>query len=1026
MSDELEVVVTSVLEADEEASSRRIAAQLPSISDKVNQSSKIKVGIALDDSAVSAQAGAFVQKINQKVAANKVGVKLGLDKESIAKLQTELGSLHVDSSITNSMVEQIDKMGIRIDRVSGSWKQVADSERQLLALTIQGTDETGKAVSYLQTYDVATQEISTTMTNVTLNLEQQRKSAAALAKQVEKDNQSRLNFLLKQQIAINKINASYTGESSQKPIVDQSRLDSFGTKVTEINNKIAALKAASGALSGDQQREIIELIANAKALGEAYRTLERAPTKLRTKDVVTIRDEELSKLDAYRTKLSNVGNLTQDFAARIDKLHNELSGASDGAALTKYLNQFSTLSAEVKSFDAQVEGVVQKYNSLLSARGRATQIRKKMFSTSQGTEEYKTMAAELARVKEEQAKITQEIRTQSHLMPEMVAAAKARSQHDERAIQQNYELAVAEGRVKDAVTVINKEMASMPQKVAELQARFSALGNPSKELANNIAELDRQINVVNGDNKLDGQGKIAAYEKLRQILEDCTSEVMHFEKLSRLDVADSRFESGLAKAKQDLITIETKWSALKRDPGLNEQLNQLKVSLGRVNNQADFSKWKAQLSAFRAEVKAAGKDTLSLGDVFKNNLTKVSQWIGATTIIFQTWQTLREGFDVVKDLDNALIDLKKTTDATEEQYRSFYYTANQTAKELGASTKDIIQQTADWARLGYSLDEASTLSRNSAIFSAVSEDLDLTEATDGLVSMLKAFKELDVNDSLDGIISKINEVGNNFAVSNADIVDSLTRSSSAMAAANNTFEQTVALATAATEITRDSSQVGNALKTISMRLRGYDEETETYSDDLKEITGDIANLTKVASNNNQGISLFEANDPNTYRSTYDILKDIADIWDEIQDKERAQLLEKLFGKQRAQVGAALISNFKQAEKAMDAMAGSAGSASKELARAQDSIVFKLNALKETWVGVAQNLYDTRTIKNVIDLLTDMSGVIQTITKSLGTLGTVSAGVLGVQFIRSVGRPKMTGSHDVPTYALVVTRNELAS
>lgn len=1023
MSDELEVVVTSVLEADEEASSRRIAAQLPSISDKVNQSSKIKVGIALDDSAVSAQAGAFVQKINQKVAANKVGVKLGLDKESIAKLQTELGSLHVDSSITNSMVEQIDKMGIRIDRVSGSWKQVADSERQLLALTIQGADETGKAVSYLQTYDAETQEISTTMTNVTLNLEQQRKSAAALAKQIERDNQSRLNFLSKQQIEINKINASYTGQSSQKPIVDQMRLESFGAKVTEINNKIAALKAASGALSGEQQREIVELIANAKALGEAYRTLERAPTKLRTKDVVTIRDEELSKLDAYKAKLANVGNLTQDFASRIDRLHNELSGASDGAALTKYLNQFSTLSAEVKSFDAQVAGVIQKYNSLLSARGRATQISKKMARTSHGTEEYQIMATELARVEAEQAKITQEIMTQAHLVPEVVAAAKARSQHDEKIVQQNYELAVAEGRVKDAVTVINNEMASMPQKVAELQARFSALANPTTSLATNIAKFKEQIASVNGN---DGQDKVIAYEKLLQILENCTSEVTHLEKLSRLDVADSRFESGLAKAKQDLIAIETKWSALKNDPGLNAQLNQLKVILGRVNSQADFSKWKAQLSAFRAEVKAAGKDTLSLGDVFKNNLTKVSQWIGATTIIFKTWQTLREGFDVVKDLDNALIDLKKTTHATEEQYRSFYYTANHTAKELGASTKDIIQQTADWARLGYSLDEASTLSRNSAIFSAVSEDLDLTEATDGLVSMLKAFKELDVNDSLDGIISKINEVGNNFAVSNADIVDSLTRSSSAMAAANNTFEQTVALATAATEITRDSSQVGNALKTISMRLRGYDEETETYSDDLKEITGDIANLTKVASNNNQGISLFEADDPNTYRSTYDILKDIADIWNEISDKNQAQLLEKLFGKQRAQVGAALISNFKQAEKAMDAMAGSAGSASKELARAQDSIVFKLNALKETWVGVAQNLYDTRTIKNVIDLLTDMSGVIQTITKSLGTLGTVSAGVLGVQFIRSVGRPKMTGSHDVPTYALVVTRNELAA
>lgn len=1024
MSDELEVVVTSVLEADEEASSRRIAAQLPSISDKVNQSSKIKVGIALDDSAVSAQAGAIVQKINQKVAANKVGVQLGLDQNSITKLQAELNNLHVDPSITNSMVEQIDQMGIRIDRVSGKWEKSVDGARNLLNLTIQGKDQAGKVVSYFQTYDEQTKEISTTTTNITLDLERQRKSAAALARQTEKDNQSRLNYLSKQQIEINKINASYTGESSQKPIVDQSRLESFGEKVTEINNKIAALKATNGALSGDQQREIVELIANAKALGEAYRTLERTPTKLRTKDVVTIRDEELSKLDAYKTKLSNVGNLTQDFAARIDKLHNELSGASDGAALTSYLNQFSILSAEVKSFDAQVDGVVQKYNSLLSARGRATQIRKKMFSTSQGTEEYQTTAAELARVEAEQSKITQEIRIQSHLMPEVVAAAKARSQHDERAMQQNYELAVAEGRVKDAVASINKEMASMPQKVAELQARFSALGNPSKELAGNIAELDRQLKAVNGG-KPDDQGKIAAYEKLRQILEDCTSEVMHFEKLSRLDVADSRFESGLAKAKQDLITIETKWSALKNDPGLNAQLNQLKVSLGRVNNQADFSKWKAQLSAFRAEVKAAGRDTLSFGDVLKNNLTKVSQWIGATTIIFKTWQTLREGFDVVKDLDNALIDLKKTTHATEEQYRSFYYTANQTAKELGASTKDIIQQTSDWARLGYSLEDATTLSRNSAIFSAVSEDLDLTEATDGLVSILKAFK-LDANDSLDGIISKVNEVGNNFAVSNADIVEALTRSSSAMAAANSTFEQTVALATAATEITRDASQVGNALKTISMRIRGYDEETETFSDDLKTITGDIADLTKVASNNKQGVSLFEADDPNTYRAPYEILKDIADIWDEISDKNQAKLLEKLFGKQRAQVGAAIISNFKQAEKAMDAMAGSAGSASKELERAQDSIVFKLNALKETWVGVAQNLYDTRTIKNVVDALTGISGVIQTITKSLGTLGTVSAGVLGVQFIRSVGRPKMTGSHDVPTYALVVTRNELAA
>ena len=59
----------------------------------------------------------------------------------------------------------------------------------------------------------------------------------------------------------------------------------------------------------------------------------------------------------------------------------------------------------------------------------------------------------------------------------------------------------------------------------------------------------------------------------------------------------------------------------------------------------------------------------------------------------------------------------------------------------------------------------------------------------------------------------INTVGNNFAVSNADISEILTRSSSAMMEANNSLADTIAVGTAATEITRDAASVGTALKT---------------------------------------------------------------------------------------------------------------------------------------------------------------------------------------------------------------------
>ena len=171
--------------------------------------------------------------------------------------------------------------------------------------------------------------------------------------------------------------------------------------------------------------------------------------------------------------------------------------------------------------------------------------------------------------------------------------------------------------------------------------------------------------------------------------------------------------------------------------------------------------------------------------------------------------------------------MRKTTEATEAEYRKFYLTANETAKALGVTTEEVISQTAEWSRLGYTITEAAELAKNSAIFRAVSPEMDIAMATDGLVSVIKAF-DIDVEDTMDGIISKVNAVGNAFAVSNADIVEALTRSSSAMAAANNTFDETVALATAAIEITRDAASVGNGLKTLSMRIRGYDEETEEY------------------------------------------------------------------------------------------------------------------------------------------------------------------------------------------------------
>ncbi len=74
----------------------------------------------------------------------------------------------------------------------------------------------------------------------------------------------------------------------------------------------------------------------------------------------------------------------------------------------------------------------------------------------------------------------------------------------------------------------------------------------------------------------------------------------------------------------------------------------------------------------------------------------------------------------------------------------------------------------------------------------------------------------------------------------------------------------------------------------------YDEETEEFIGNVEQLSGDIADLTKTAKNSG-GISLFKDADKTEYKSTYELLKEISGIWDELTDKQQAGLLEKLAG-----------------------------------------------------------------------------------------------------------------------------------
>lgn len=220
------------------------------------------------------------------------------------------------------------------------------------------------------------------------------------------------------------------------------------------------------------------------------------------------------------------------------------------------------------------------------------------------------------------------------------------------------------------------------------------------------------------------------------------------------------------------------------------------------------------------------------------------------------------------------------------------------------------------------------------------------------------------------------------------------RSAAALAATGTTWTDAFALFTGAQEVLQNSEVAGRALRSISMRIHGYSEDSEDglleTDEELKDITGDLIDLTKTAEHT-QGVSIFKDGSTTEFKSLVDYFGEINAIWNEMSQKQQNDFLQKAFGKTQAQAGAALIQNYDAVKDSLAAMEDSAGNADAEMSIVEESINFKINALKETWVGTIQGILKRDDIGAVVDALTKLSGAIGFVIEKLGLLGTIGVG-----------------------------------
>ena len=496
-------------------------------------------------------------------------------------------------------------------------------------------------------------------------------------------------------------------------------------------------------------------------------------------------------------------------------------------------------------------------------------------------------------------------------------------------------------------------------------------------------------------NAKDGDDKIAAAKKLDLAINETTNSVR---KMNAEYAKDSKISS-LNQKVQEFYDKNTK--------SHRKYGNQLKSILSQTASGASLTK--EQLQGLETEfvkitnaARQGGQLGLSFFDKIKQGAQSFSMWFGTTNILMKALSIGKDVVKNIKEIDSAMTNLYKVTDETDSRYDRFLESASKKAKELGRSISSLVEQTAEWAKRGYSIDDAEKLAETSSIYANVGEVDDATAVSD-ITTALKAFN-IEAKNSID-VVDKLNALGNKYATSSADLGEGLKKSASALALAGNDINQSLAMITGGTEITQDASEMGNAIKVLSMRLRGMKGKLEELGEEsegiesISKIQTQILNLTKGS------VNIFK--DDGSFKSTYEIIKGIAKVWKDISKTDQAALLEIVAGKQRGNQIAALIQSFQsgQAEKAYADAVNSEGSAMQEQERWLESIEAKTQQFEASWQSLSNTFLDSDIVKDFVDFGTGAVNILESIIDKVGGLNAVIGGAGLFAGIKGIGSVK---------------------
>lgn len=1001
---ENELIVTAGLNFS--ASESFIISQLKTIQDNFNQAGGLQIDCAINTNNLSnlqsqlnsmsrgLSIGVNTENVQQRVLQTVSVIQQNLDRNALAAnvnfninqsqierfTHTLTDLLHVQGVDTEQLQQRLQNLGITIEKITPSFTQASRAgERFLSAISIKGVDASGNIVTYVENFNRQTHEFQNSTLKVEENFAKIRKAEEEVKSETEAV-QKAMNDFLRLQGKYDLYSKKFGNEQSlQRQFAEISRIiQGFGSadSLEARRESIIRLDSALKLIKVD----IDALNQSASGVGRLYPNISFESGS----STSSILQSAKEQLNTYLRAESIEGE-----ASRVKRAIEDTSGS---------LQQFYV---QVERGDKSVETLTYALNSqgnayeylgkVIREADNSTDFRRKDITTqweiqTQELEQFITKAEKAGLSSTVLADDIANLRNAISIQGDTnamnafldsfdIAKAKLQALNGESSVVQN-SIKTLNQLLENTTFANNKNNPAVIQQVADIEslrreynqlvADLSTARDPQslQQINNRLAELKPRFDaVVESSNALKNSLKDSeAAAKLESGVKRLTNQMDVFANTNR------RATESLRLMRDGQTTFAAKWQELSTA-----------IRSGSLS-AADLKRLSAEFQAFKGEADAAGMTVSRFFQSMQSQLRMVLQrWISLYAVIGY----IRKMIDNVKELDTAMINLRRVTDETDAGYQRFLQDANELARQMKTTTSSLIEMSYQWSKLGYSINDALELAKSSTIFMRVA-DVGQDQALSNLVTALKAFR-LEAGQTMD-VVDKLDKLNNEYAVSAAGLGDGLERTASAMAMTGNSLDEALALLTGAGEITQNLENTGNALRTISLRLqnmKGKLEELGEPVDDLMEVSKvqtQILNLT-----HNQVDIINQST--GEFRSTYEILQDIAEVWDSLNSQSRSSLLEIIAGKNRANIGAALIQSFQsgQTQSALKATQDAYGTAENEYKEMMKGIQAQFDAFKGAFQEFSNAFIESDFLKGFVNFGTKVINFLTVATDKVGSL-----------------------------------------